>query len=69
MYSGKFLAIMPLLVIGALFLLNREYMMQFVAPENNNLFGLPCGYISLSIVAIMVAIGYFVMTKIADIEV
>jgi tight adherence protein B len=69
MYSGKFLAIMPLLVIGALFLLNRDYMMQFVAPENNNLFGLPCGYISLSIVAIMVAIGYFVMTKIADIEV
>ncbi|MEE4194039.1 MAG: type II secretion system F family protein [Anaerolineae bacterium] len=69
MYSGKFLAIMPLLVIGALFLLNRDYMMQFLLPENNNLFGLPCGYISLGIVAIMISIGYFVMTKIADIEV
>lgn len=69
MYSGKFLAIMPLLVIGALFLLNREYMMQFLLPENNNLFGLPCGYIALGVVAIMISIGYFVMTKIADIEV
>lgn len=69
MYSGKFLAIMPMLVIGALFLLNRDYMMQFLMPENNNLFGLPCGYIALSVVAIMVSIGYFVMTKIADIEV
>ncbi len=69
MYSGKFLAVMPLLVIGALFLLNRDYMMQFLLPENNNLFGLPCGYISLGIVAIMISIGYFVMTKIADIEV
>ena len=69
MYSGKFLAMMPMLVIGALFLLNRDYMMQFLMPENNNLFGLPCGYMALGVVAIMVAIGYFVMTKIADIEV
>lgn len=69
MYSGKFLALMPVLVIGALFLLQREYMMQFFLPENNNLFGLPCGYISLGVVAIMVSIGYFVMMKIADIEV
>ena len=70
MYSGKFLAIMPLLVIGALFLFSRDYMMQFFLPENNNMFGgLPCGYCSLAVVAVMISIGYFVMTKIADIEV
>ena len=68
-YSGKFLSIMPLLIMGALFLLSRDYIMQFFLPENNNLFGLPCGYMTLGVVAIMIAIGYFVMGKIADIEV
>lgn len=64
MYSGKFLAMMPLFVIGILYLLNREYMMQFFAPES-----VPCGYIALGVGAIMIISGYFVMTKIAEIEV
>ena len=67
MYSGKFLAVLPLFVMGVLYLLNREYMMEFFKPENNAT--IPCGYISLAFSAILIAIGYFVMTKIGDIEV
>jgi len=67
MYSGKFLAVLPLFVMGVLYLLNREYMMEFFKPENNAT--IPCGYISLVFSAILIAIGYFVMTKIGEIEV
>lgn len=64
MYSGKFLAMMPLFVIGILYLLNRAYMMEFFKPES-----VPCGYIALGVGALMIAGGYFVMTKISQIEV
>ncbi len=42
MYSGQFLSMMPLIVIAILYLLNREYMMEFFKPES-----VPCGYIAL----------------------
>jgi len=64
MYSGKFLSMMPLFVIGILYLLNRQYMMEFFAPES-----VPCGYIALGVGASMIAGGYFVMTKISQIEI
>ncbi len=49
MYSGKFLAMMPLFVIGILYLLNRAYMMEFFKPES-----VPCGYIALGVGALMI---------------
>jgi tight adherence protein B len=64
MYSGRFLAVMPLFVMGILYLLNRDYMMEFFKPEN-----FPCGYISLAIGAGLIIAGYFVMNKLGDIEV
>lgn len=64
MYSGKFLSILPIGVIGILYLLNREYMMTYFQPEN-----VPCGYIALGIAALLIIAGYFTMTKLADIEV
>lgn len=64
MYSGRFLAIMPLLIIGALYGMNRPYMMEFINPETR-IFGI----IALTIAGLMVLSGYFVMTKIANIEV
>lgn len=64
MYSGRFLAMMPLFVIGILYLLNREYMMEFFKPES-----VPCGYIALGIGALMIAGGYFAMNKIGEVEV
>jgi Flp pilus assembly protein TadB len=58
---------MPLIVMGILFVLNREYMMEFFKPENNA--KIPCGYIALVCSAILIIIGYVIMNKIADIEV
>jgi tight adherence protein B len=67
MYSGRFLSMMPLFVMGILYVLNREYMMEFFKPENNA--GMPCGYIGLACSAFLIMIGYVVMNKIGDIEV
>jgi tight adherence protein B len=67
MYSGRFLAMMPIFVMGILYVLNREYMMEFFKPENNA--GIPCGYIGLACSAILIMVGYVVMNKIGDIEV
>ena len=64
MYSGKFLSMMPLFIALALWFLNRPYMMLFF-DEETRLIGLPL----LAIGGIMIMSGYFVMTKIADIEV
>jgi tight adherence protein B len=67
MYSGRFLAMLPLIVMGILYLLNREYMMEFFRPENNA--AVPCGYIGLIVAAILVISGYFAMNKLAEIEI
>jgi len=64
MYSGKFLSVLPLFVMGILYLLNREYMMTFFKPES-----FPCGYIALALAAMLIVGGYFAMNKIGDIEV
>jgi len=64
MYSGRFLAMMPVIISLILWVLNRDYMMEFFNPDNP----IP-GLIALSIGAIMIMTGYFVMTRIANIEV
>ncbi len=70
MYSGQFLAILPVIVLAILFLLNRDYMMQFFLPENNMPANpIPCGYCTLILAAILIVMGYFTMRKLADIDV
>jgi len=64
MYSGRFLATMPLIISLALWLLNRPYMMLFFDPETR-IVGIPM----LIVGALMILAGYFVMTRIATIEV
>ena len=64
MYSGRFLAIMPFLIIGTLYIINKSYMMQFFNPETRIV-----GIIALTIAGMMIFAGYFVMTRIANIEV
>jgi len=64
LYSGRFLSLLPLIIIGILYLLNREYMMEFFKAEN-----VPCGYISLAIGALLIISGYFAMNKLGEIEV
>ncbi len=64
MYSGRFLALMPIAIALGLWLLNRAYMMEFFNPETR-VFGI----IMLCIGAGMIASGYFVMTRIATIDI
>jgi tight adherence protein B len=64
MTSGKFLAIMPVAVIIIMYFINREYMMRFFNPATS-MYGIP----ALIIGAFMIVIGYFLMTRIAKIEV
>lgn len=61
-YSGRALAIMPLGLLCILYFLNRTYVMEFF----KNGF---CGWIPLVVAAILIAFGYFVMTRIANVEV
>jgi tight adherence protein B len=64
MYSGRALSLMPIGLLCILWFINRDYVMTFFA-EGKVL----CGSIALSIAAILIAVGYFVMTRIANIEV
>ena len=62
-YSGRFLSILPLILSLILWLVNRPYMMQFFLEPKI------CGIGMLCLGAVMIMIGYFIMQKIADIEV
>lgn len=64
LYSGRFLAVMPLIIMVVLWLVNKPYMMEFFNPETRI-----AGVIMLTIGALMIISGYFVMMKIAKIEV
>lgn len=61
-YSGRFIALLPIILSLVLWFINRDYIMSFF--EN-----IYCGIISLSCAGFLIGIGYFVMTRIADIEV
>jgi tight adherence protein B len=63
-YSGRFLSMMPVFIVGALWFMNRPYMMMFFAPETRVI-----GTAMLVFGALMVVAGYFVMGKISVIEV
>ena len=63
-YSGRFLSMIPVAISLGLWFLNRKYMMLFFAPDSRTI-GIPaliCG-------VLLIVAGYFVMNKVADIEV
>jgi tight adherence protein B len=62
MTSGRFLAFIPIALIVALWFINQAYMREFLNAG-------VCGYVALGVAGSMIAIGYFVMTRIAKIEV
>jgi tight adherence protein B len=64
MMSGRVLSIMPIAVIILMYFINRQYMMRFFNPATR-MYGIP----ALIAGGFMIMIGYFVMTKIASIEV
>jgi tight adherence protein B len=61
-YSGRALALMPIGLLCILYFLNRTYVMEFF----KNGF---CGWIPLVVAALLIIFGYFVMTRIANVEV
>jgi tight adherence protein B len=63
-YSGRALALMPIGLLCILWFLNRDYVMTFFSKGN----GL-CGGIALGVAAILITSGYFVMTRIGNVEV
>lgn len=60
--SGRILSAVPFVVFVLLWFINQEYMGEFFK-------NIACGGIALVLGIIMIAVGYFVMMKIADIEV
>jgi tight adherence protein B len=64
MMSGRFLSLLPVILIVAMYFMNRSYMMHYFDP-GTRMVGIP----ALIIAAIMIITGYYIMNKIADIEV
>jgi tight adherence protein B len=64
MISAKFLSLMPVIVFIALYFVNRPYIMELFKPETRSV-GIPI----LVTGGVMIMVGYFVMQKIATIEV
>jgi tight adherence protein B len=64
MYSGRLLSLVPIGILVLLWFINRAYIMEFFLPEN-----VLCGGIALGVAGVLIVIGYFVMTRIANIEV
>jgi len=63
-YSGRMLALMPLGLLCVLWFLNRSYVLEFFKKDN-----VLCGSTALGIAGGMIIAGYFVMTRIANVEV
>jgi tight adherence protein B len=63
-YSGRFLALIPVFTSLILVVVNRPYMMLFIAPESR-LVGIP----ALICASFLIVMGFIVMNKIAAIEV
>ena len=61
--SGRLLSAMPVFLVGALYMLNRDYIMNFFSEP------IWCGASMLGCSALLIIIGTVVMNKIADIEV
>ena len=62
--SGQFMAMIPFGLVAVLWFINRDYIMTFFEPQN-----ILCGSIALAVALFLIISGYFVMMKIADIEV
>jgi len=66
-FSGTALALMPIILFFIIYRLNPSYMGQLVHPDNPAL--KPVGYCIIGTGLLMIALGYFAMQKIADIDV
>ncbi|MBW8011173.1 MAG: secretion system protein [Chloroflexi bacterium] len=62
-YSGRFISILPVILALILWVVNRNYMMQFFLEPKF------CGIAMLTCAGFMIIIGYYAMMRIADIEI
>lgn len=62
-FSGRFLAFMPIIISAILWAVNRDYMMGFFEEP------VICGTSMLITAAVMLVIGYVVLTRMAQIEI
>lgn len=62
--SGNILALAPLFVFFIVYRINPDYMGQFLVPENRL-----CGGLMLGLGIAMIGTGYYIMRRIANIEV
>lgn len=58
------ISMLPVVLMGLLFLVNRPYLMQFFNPETRT-----CGIPMLLLAALMVISGFFITQKIVDIDI
>jgi tight adherence protein B len=63
-FSGKFLSLLPVFVVLALYVFNKDYILQFTDPNNA-----PCSYIALGLAVMLIIFGYLALKKLAEIEV
>lgn len=63
--SGTILSILPMVLALILWFLNREYLMSFFTDAPHPV----CGWAAIGLIVIMISTGYFIMMRIADIEV
>jgi len=63
-YSGRALALMPVVLLCILWFLNRDYVMTMFSKSNAL-----CGGIALGLAATLIVVGYFVMNRIGNVEV
>jgi tight adherence protein B len=61
-YSGRILALIPFFIVVILWFINQDYMREFANKP-------ACGMMAGGVGLVMIGIGYFIMTRIADIEV
>jgi tight adherence protein B len=66
--SGMVLSLIPVFLGLALWFISPEYIGTFFA-ENTIMPQPLCGIVAVSTIVTMIALGYFIMSKIADIEV
>jgi len=64
MYSGRALALMPIALLCILWFLNRSYVMEFFNKDT-----IWCGGGALGCAGILIVVGYFIMNRIANVEV
>jgi tight adherence protein B len=62
LYSGRLLSLVPFFLVLVLWFINQGYMLEFAKDP-------VCGGMAIGLGLVMIAVGYFIMTRIADIEV